>query len=130
MPIVKMEDLDGNRRRITLTTRDQVDLRLEEDAVGIYVDEMEVGRLWFHCGMESDSPPANCRLVARLTKALINGEARRFRRHGLGTEAVSFFLEYTGYALDLSGEDSSPGGDGMINQFLASLRRRRASGEL
>lgn len=47
MPIADIQYLDDDSCRLTISNGEEVDLRLEDNEVGIYADEGEVGRLAF-----------------------------------------------------------------------------------
>lgn len=73
--------------------------------------------------------PENTIEAARLTHAQIEGHGGKFKRQGLGTAAVRFFLDCTSLPLELpedEGREQSDGShlteDGV--RFVASLRRR------
>ncbi len=134
MRIQRMEDLADSTRRITFTNKYQIDLVLEEDTVGIFAERTEVGRLTFQCENEYGRTPSY-KLSARITNASIDADAGRYHWHDVGTEAVIFFLECTGYALELPGGENGLHDDGLdvsggSAEFIASLRKRRAQGEL
>lgn len=70
-----------------------------------------------------------------MTTALIEGESGRFKRQGLGTEAVRFFICCTGYEIELPENDGIRKSDGnhLTSDgvaFVDSLRRKMDEGSL
>jgi hypothetical protein len=134
MPIVHIEDIDDEIRRLDLSTGDSVELRCEDESVGVYAGDDEVGRLSFRLIEEPISPYEEA-TICRLTHAFIEGGGGKYQKHGIGTEAVRFYLECTGHTLELPENDGLQKDDGshLVNLgpvFVASLRKKMDRGEL
>jgi hypothetical protein len=134
MPITDVRDIDDETRRLTLSTEDVVELRVEDDGVCICANGTEIDRLSFRC-YETPISPHEDRTICRLTHAFIEGEGGRYQGHGVGTHAVKFYLDCTGYDLELPENDGIQKDDGshLVGSgpgFVASLKRKQARGEL
>jgi hypothetical protein len=134
MSIVTRINKDDECRQIELATGEILQLRFDADCVSIYYANEEIGRLTF---MLHDEPvsPGEDQTVARLTHAFLEGAGGRYKRQGVGTEAVRFFLECTGYILELPKNDGVQKEDGshLVGDrpaFVASLEVTRALDKL
>lgn len=134
MPIKAIDDIDDATCELVLSTEDLLHLRFEENEVGIYANGDKVGYLSFRC-YEVPLSPYEDRTICRLTHAFLEGHDGRYRRHGVATQAVRFYLVCTGYYLELPENDGIRKDDGshLVNDgpgFVASLRDKQARGEL
>jgi hypothetical protein len=134
MPIAKAEDVNDEVRRLVLTTGETLELRFDEESVGVFAGDDEVGRITFRLIEEPKSPFEDV-TMCRLTHAFIEGGEGRYQGHGVGTEAVRFYIERTGYELELPENDGIQKDDGshLVNAgpaFVASLRRKLERGEM
>ena len=134
MPIAHSVYVDNETRRLTLTSGATLDLRFEIGGVGIYVKNVEVGRLSFR-HYETDGFGNETIDVCRLTHAFLEGGDGIYKRHGVGTEAVRFYLQSTDCQLELPENDGIRKEDGshLVKDgpaFVASLIKKSENGDL
>lgn len=134
MAIIEIDDSEDEKLRLTLSGGDEVDLFFEGDSVTVHANGSKVGEISFRC-YEQPVSPYEDQTIARLTHAFIEGEAGRYKGHGIGTEAIRFFLQCTGYTLELPENDGIRKADGshLVGDgpgFVESLRKKVLSNRL
>lgn len=133
MPIVDFDESDDEKLVLTLTDGEIVELELADDCVYVFSVGERIGEFHFNCYSLPSGPGEET--VARLTHALLEGRNGRFQRQGIGTEAVRFFLQSTGFILELPENDGAKKDDGshLVGDgpaFVESLRKKLNAGEL
>ena len=136
MPISDSNNIDDETRRLVLTTGEILDLKfeMENQSVRIYVRNEEVGCISLRHYEITDFGRATTE-VCRLTHAFLEGSRGRYKRHGVGTEAVRFYIQATDCRLELPDDDGIKKDDGSYlvqdgPAFVASLKEKLKQGKL
>ena len=134
MAITRINDSADDQITLTLSNGDIVDLVFSEDRIianakGEAVGEFNFALYEIPYGTDGEET------IARLTHAFLEGHNGRYKRHGIGTAAVRFFISSTGYTLDLPENDGLRKTDGshLVDDgpaFVKSLREKLRDGKL
>jgi hypothetical protein len=129
-----VEKIEGERRRLILTSGEIVELRLEDDSVAAYAQDNEIRRLCFRAYRMAVSKHHD-ETYYHLTSAFIEGGGGKYKYRGIGTEAFRFFREYTSAKVTFSENDglrkddgSHLTGDGV--RFVTKLKGMMERGEI
>jgi len=132
-PLTSVEIVDKKTRRLVLGSGEMVELRLEDDSVGAYVRDDEIGRLNF----EAYEVQVNYdeETYFHLTDAAIIGGGGRFKKQGIATEAFRLFRKYTGAVVTFAVDDQLQNDpDSEIPEetlkFISSLKTKMKHGEI
>lgn len=135
MSIQSEHEIDDETLELLLTTGDRVQLRLDADAVRVFdAQSAEIGRIVF---ASSEMPDGGDYVnVWRITNMFIEGGGGRYKRQGIGTRAVQYFLwANSGDFFEITENDgqrredgSHLTGDGV--GFMAHLSKLRDQGKL
>ena len=127
-----IEKIDSKTKRVVLNNGEVALLRIEEDAVVIYLADKEIGRLSFesyevHVNYDEET-------YYHMKRAVIEG-GEKYKNQGLGTGAFRLFREYTG-AIVTFAEDKEIRQDNdclLVDEalyFVMSLKGKMTRGEI